>query len=102
MCLGADEDFWSHVETNGRPKLPKEVIAAHEIGTTGKRALKTGSVKAHTLSSDSSRKFQLGALAEGRCIHSVHVIEKGTEWQLPLVKILFGPKSRVEADSQVV
>lgn len=102
MRFRPDENFWGHIQPDGGAKLSKEVIAAHEIRTAGERALKSRRIKSHTLSPDSRGKFQLRALPQWWCIHGIHVIEKGPERQLPLVKILVGAESRVKSDSQIV
>ena len=65
MRFRPDEDSWGHIQPDGRAKLPKEMIAAYEIRTPGKGALKIWRVKTDALSSDSRRKLQLGAFAQG-------------------------------------
>jgi len=102
MRFRPDENSWSHVQPNPCSKLPKKVIAAHEIRTPGERALESRRIKADALSADSCGKLQLPTLAERWCIYGIHVIEKRTERQLPLVKVLAGAESRVKTDSQVV
>ena len=79
MRFRPDENSRRHIQPDGRAKLPKEVIAAYEIRAPGKGALKTWRIKTNALSSYSSRKLQLGPLAQRRCIHRIHVIEKRPE-----------------------
>src|SRR6185312_9791034 len=102
MRFRPDKNSRGNVQADSSAKLPKEVIAAHKIRTAGERALESRRVKADALSSDSGGKFQLGTLAQWRRIHCIHVIEKRPEWQLPLVQVLFGAKSRVKTDSKVM
>lgn len=97
-----DENSWGDIEANPCSKLSQKVIAAYEIRTPGERALEVRRIKADALSADSRRKIQLRVLAERRRIDGIHIIEKRTKRQLPLVKVLTGAESSVKADSQVV
>ena len=79
MCFWPDENPWSDIEPNSCSKLSEKVIAAHEIRTSGERALEIRRIKADALSADSRGKIQLRVLAERRCIDGIHIIEKRTE-----------------------
>lgn len=102
MRFRPDENSVRHIKTHGPAKLAKEVIAALKIRATSEGAGKCRRVKTDTLHANACGKFRLGPLAQRRRIDRIHIIEKGPEWQLPLVKVFFGAECRIEPYAEVV
>jgi len=103
MRLRPDEDPIGDIKPESPAELAEEVIAADEIRTAGKSAAgQEWRIKADALSADSSRQFQLGVLAQRRCVDQVNIIEKRTEGLKPLIKVLLGAECGIKPHAEVV
>src|SRR5262249_44059785 len=98
-----DKDGARQVKLHPTSKMSHEVVAADEVGKTGKLvALQKGRVKTNALNSNSCLQVQLRPFAQGRTVDAAKIVKEWPERLKALIQILACSPRCIKARAKVV